>query len=49
VENHYGRGSITYAWQDDSTYIRLSPFFDDEAQPAPKDIRARVLAMQVRL
>ena len=41
-------GSDTYAWQDDSTYIRLSPFFDEmQAQPAPlKDIQgARVLAM----
>lgn len=22
-------GSDTYDWQDDSTYIRLSPFFDE--------------------
>ena len=41
-------GSDTYGWQDDSTYIRLSPFFDDMlAEPAPlKDIHgARILAM----
>lgn len=40
--------SATYRWQQDSTYIRLSPFFDNmEAQPkAPEDIRgARILAM----
>lgn len=40
--------SDTYGWQKDSTYIRLSPFFDDmEAEPAPvEDIRgARILAM----
>lgn len=40
--------SDTYNWQDDSTYIRLSPFFDDmEAQPKPvEDIHgARILAM----
>ncbi len=32
--------SDTYGWQSDSTYIRLSPFFDEmQAQPAPvKDI-----------
>ncbi len=29
-------GSDTYDWQDDSTYIRLSPFFDEMlAEPAP--------------
>ena len=41
-------GSDTYGWQDDSTYIRLSPFFDEmQAEPAPlKDIHgARILAM----
>jgi aconitate hydratase len=41
-------GSDTYGWQDDSTYIRLSPFFDEMlAEPAPlKDIHgARILAM----
>jgi aconitate hydratase len=41
-------GSDTYDWQDDSTYIRLSPFFDEMlAEPAPlKDIHgARILAM----
>lgn len=28
--------SDTYGWQSDSTYIRLSPFFDEmQAQPAP--------------
>ncbi|RPH24800.1 aconitate hydratase AcnA [Buttiauxella warmboldiae] len=40
--------SDTYGWQSDSTYIRLSPFFDDmEATPKPlQDIHgARVLAM----
>ncbi|WP_061709003.1 aconitate hydratase AcnA [Pseudenterobacter timonensis] len=40
--------SDTYDWQDDSTYIRLSPFFDDMlAEPKPLvDIHgARVLAM----
>ncbi|MRT55989.1 aconitate hydratase AcnA [Enterobacteriaceae bacterium RIT693] len=40
--------SATYGWQDDSTYIRLSPFFDDMgAEPKPvEDIHgARVLAM----
>ncbi|MBK0280746.1 aconitate hydratase, partial [Salmonella enterica subsp. enterica serovar Infantis] len=40
--------SDTYGWQSDSTYIRLSPFFDEmQAQPAPvKDIHgARILAM----
>lgn len=40
--------SDTYDWQQDSTYIRLSPFFDDmEAQPRPvEDIHgARILAM----
>ncbi|MFU0444911.1 aconitate hydratase AcnA [Pseudocitrobacter sp. RIT415] len=40
--------SDTYNWQQDSTYIRLSPFFDDmEAQPKPvEDIHgARILAM----
>ncbi|TCV99898.1 aconitate hydratase AcnA [Biostraticola tofi] len=38
----------TYNWQDDSTYIRLTPFFDDMLhQPRPvKNIhRARILAM----
>ena len=41
-------GSDTYDWQDDSTYIRLSPFFDEMlAEPAPlKDIHgARIPAM----
>ena len=41
-------GSDTYDWQDDSTYIRLSPFFDEMlAEPAPlQDIHgARILAM----
>lgn len=41
-------GSDTYDWQDDSTYIRLSPFFDEMlAEPAPlKDIHgARITAM----
>ena len=40
--------SDTYDWQSDSTYIRLSPFFDEMlAQPAPvQDIHgARILAM----
>ena len=40
--------SDTYGWQSDSTYIRLSPFFDEmEATPKPlQDIHgARVLAM----
>ena len=40
--------SDTYDWQDDSTYIRLSPFFDEMlAEPAPlQDIHgARILAM----
>ncbi|WP_426449025.1 aconitate hydratase AcnA [Siccibacter colletis] len=40
--------SDTYGWQDDSTYIRLSPFFDDMLhEPKPlEDIHgARVLAM----
>lgn len=40
--------AATYDWDDDSTYIRLSPFFDDmEKQPKPvQDIRgARILAM----
>ena len=39
---------ITYGWQEDSTYIRLSPFFDEmQATPAPvEDIHgARILAM----
>ena len=28
--------SDTYGWQEDSTYIRLSPFFDEmQATPAP--------------
>lgn len=38
----------TYGWQSDSTYIRLSPFFDGmQAQPEPvQDIHgARILAM----
>ncbi|MDU1002333.1 aconitate hydratase AcnA [Citrobacter braakii] len=38
----------TYGWQSDSTYIRLSPFFDDmQATPDPvQDIHgARILAM----
>ncbi|MCS5807558.1 hypothetical protein LNO89_04110 [Klebsiella pneumoniae subsp. pneumoniae] len=40
--------SDTYDWQEDSTYIRLSPFFDEMgAEPLPvEDIRgARILAM----
>ncbi|WP_312073630.1 aconitate hydratase AcnA [Atlantibacter sp.] len=40
--------SDTYTWQDDSTYIRLSPFFDDMlAEPKQvEDIHhARILAM----
>ncbi|SMG11117.1 aconitate hydratase AcnA [Cedecea sp. NFIX57] len=40
--------SATYGWQDDSTYIRLSPFFDEMgAEPkAVEDIHgANVLAM----
>lgn len=40
--------SDTYGWQHDSTYIRLSPFFDEmQAQPDPvEDIHgARILAM----
>ena len=40
--------SDTYGWQEDSTYIRLSPFFDEMgAVPEPvEDIRgARILAM----
>ena len=40
--------SDTYGWQDDSTYIRLSPFFDEMlAEPKPvEDIhQARILAM----
>ncbi|MEN0616689.1 aconitate hydratase AcnA [Klebsiella indica] len=40
--------SDTYDWQDDSTYIRLSPFFDEmAAEPKPvEDIHgARILAM----
>ena len=40
--------SDTYGWQDDSTYIRLSPFFDEMgAVPDPvQDIQgARILAM----
>jgi aconitate hydratase len=40
--------SDTYDWQDDSTYIRLSPFFDEMGvEPLPvEDIHgARILAM----
>ncbi|MNC08242.1 Aconitate hydratase 1 [compost metagenome] len=40
--------SNTYGWQSDSTYIRLSPFFDDmEAtpKPVPEIHGARVLAI----
>ncbi|RPE03201.1 aconitate hydratase AcnA [Candidatus Pantoea deserta] len=40
--------AATYAWDEGSTYIRLSPFFDDmEREPKPvQDIKgARVLAM----
>ncbi|MGU0160265.1 hypothetical protein ACVXHB_06420 [Escherichia coli] len=35
--------SDTYGWQEDSTYIRLSPFFDEmQATPAPvEDIPVR--------
>ncbi|XNM60887.1 hypothetical protein ACLK1T_29300 [Escherichia coli] len=30
--------SDTYGWQEDSTYIRLSPFFDEmQATPAPSE------------
>ncbi|ELY4059029.1 aconitate hydratase AcnA [Cronobacter sakazakii] len=42
------QASDTYDWQNDSTYIRLSPFFDDMlSEPAPvQDIHgARILAM----
>ncbi|EOI5728349.1 aconitate hydratase AcnA [Cronobacter malonaticus] len=42
------QASDTYDWQNDSTYIRLSPFFDEMLQePAPvQDIHgARILAM----
>ena len=42
------KGSPTYSWQDDSTYIRHSPFFDDmEAEPKTvQDIEgARILLM----
>ena len=39
----------TYQWEDDSTYIRLPPFFDDVEPgepPSPSDIQgARVLAL----
>ncbi|MAQ13741.1 MAG: aconitate hydratase AcnA [Sandaracinus sp.] len=42
-------GGDTYAWEDDSTYIRLPPFFDDVQPgepPAAQDISgARVLAL----
>lgn len=41
-------GSKTYDWQNDSTYIRQTPFFDDmEREPRPvKDIHeARILAI----
>ena len=41
-------GEATYAWDDDSTYIRLSPFFDHMGkEPEPvQDIKgARILAM----
>jgi aconitate hydratase len=40
--------SDTYDWQEDSTYIRLSPFFDEMGvEPLPvEDIHgARILAM----
>ena len=40
--------AATYDWDEDSTYIRLSPFFDGmEAEPAPvQDIKgARLLAL----
>lgn len=39
--------SDTYDWQDDSTYIRLSPFFDEMGvEPEPVEIfMARILAM----
>ncbi|EOU1336311.1 aconitate hydratase AcnA [Cronobacter malonaticus] len=42
------QASDTYDWQNDSTYIRMSPFFDDMlSEPAPvQDIHgARILAM----
>ncbi|EOW6510734.1 aconitate hydratase AcnA [Cronobacter malonaticus] len=42
------QASDTYDWQNDSTYIRLSPFFDEMlSEPAPvQDIHgARILAM----
>jgi aconitate hydratase len=48
VESHQGGGSDTYDWQEDSTYIRLSPFFDEMGvEPLPvEDIHgARILAM----
>jgi len=42
-------GGDTYAWEDDSTYIRLPPFFDDvekgEPPPAEDIAGARVLAL----
>ncbi|MBO6938917.1 MAG: aconitate hydratase AcnA [Deltaproteobacteria bacterium] len=42
-------GGDTYAWEDDSTYIRLPPFFDDveagEPPPATDISGARVLAL----
>ena len=40
--------SDTYSWQNDSTYIRLSPFFDDmlkEPKPVEDIHGARILAM----
>ncbi|HFZ1746244.1 TPA: aconitate hydratase AcnA [Klebsiella oxytoca] len=40
--------SDTYDWQDDSTYIRLSPFFDEmgvEPEPVEDIHGARILAM----
>lgn len=48
MESIQVESSDTYGWQSDSTYIRLSPFFDEmQAQPAPvKDIHgARIPAM----
>jgi len=42
-------GGDTYAWEDDSTYIRLPPFFDDvekgDPPPAEDIAGARVLAL----
>ena len=48
VEGDQGGASDTYDWQEASTYIRLSPFFDEMGvEPLPvEDIHgARILAM----